>query len=241
MPENVSTPIDWDRIKREYLLGTQSLRELASRNGITEGAIRKRAKTYDWPARDKGVRIRARADELVQGHEAAEERARRAAGDAAASSLKTSLSELKDSELIEAAARNVALVRVSHRVDIDRLRQMAVKMVLELHAMSESRETLTAAGRRMVELKAMDTSQAREIERVLSLTSRAGTLGKLTELTRVIVSMEREAYGMAAIPLGKDGEEAGGEDPISVRVVVQAVDASVEPPDVTLPEPEADE
>lgn len=39
---------DWDRIELEYLAGEDSVRELADRHEISEGAIRKRAKAKQW-------------------------------------------------------------------------------------------------------------------------------------------------------------------------------------------------
>jgi len=39
---------DWTRIELEYLAGEDSIREIADRHAISEGAIRKRAKTEKW-------------------------------------------------------------------------------------------------------------------------------------------------------------------------------------------------
>ena len=39
---------DWDRIELEYLAGEASIREIADRHEISEGAIRKRAKAERW-------------------------------------------------------------------------------------------------------------------------------------------------------------------------------------------------
>ena len=39
---------DWDRIELEYLAGEVSIREIADRHEISEGAIRKRAKAEGW-------------------------------------------------------------------------------------------------------------------------------------------------------------------------------------------------
>ena len=39
---------DWDRIELEYLAGEASVREIADRHEISEGAIRKRAKAEKW-------------------------------------------------------------------------------------------------------------------------------------------------------------------------------------------------
>jgi hypothetical protein len=43
--------VDWQVIEAGYRAGECSVRELARREGITEGAIRKRAKAKGWPAR----------------------------------------------------------------------------------------------------------------------------------------------------------------------------------------------
>lgn len=42
------TSSEWDRIKREYLEGDDSIREIADRHEISEAAIRKRAKVDGW-------------------------------------------------------------------------------------------------------------------------------------------------------------------------------------------------
>ena len=56
--EAVSAPksgADWERIELDYRAGVKSLREIASEHGITEGAIRKRARRDGWE-RDLSVR-----------------------------------------------------------------------------------------------------------------------------------------------------------------------------------------
>jgi len=47
MTEAKKSP-DWERIEAGYRAGVMSLRELATLHGITEGAIRKRAKRDEW-------------------------------------------------------------------------------------------------------------------------------------------------------------------------------------------------
>ena len=53
---------DWIAIEGEFRAGKRSLREMASNHGITEGAIRKRAKAEGWirdPAGAKRERVKA--------------------------------------------------------------------------------------------------------------------------------------------------------------------------------------
>mgnify|MGYP001581759619 CR=1 FL=1 len=38
----------WERIELDYRAGIKSLRQIAAEQGISEGAIRKRAKRDDW-------------------------------------------------------------------------------------------------------------------------------------------------------------------------------------------------
>lgn len=59
---------DWEAIETAYRAGVMSLREIASHHGISEGAIRKRAKRDDW-SRDLNARIQQKADDLVRKQE----------------------------------------------------------------------------------------------------------------------------------------------------------------------------
>jgi hypothetical protein len=60
--------IDWELIERDYRAGILTLRAIASRHGITEGAIRLRAKKEGWP-RDLAAKIAAKADDLLRKKE----------------------------------------------------------------------------------------------------------------------------------------------------------------------------
>lgn len=43
----MATP-DWEAIESAYRAGVLSLRDIGDKYGVTEGAIRKRAKKFDW-------------------------------------------------------------------------------------------------------------------------------------------------------------------------------------------------
>ena len=47
MSEKKTAP-DWERIEIEYRAGVQSIRQIAQAFGVSDGAIRKRAKTQEW-------------------------------------------------------------------------------------------------------------------------------------------------------------------------------------------------
>ena len=48
---------DWEAIESAYRAGVLSLRDIGDKYGVTEGAIRKRAKKFDW-VRNSGTQVR---------------------------------------------------------------------------------------------------------------------------------------------------------------------------------------
>jgi len=59
---------DWQRIELDYRAGIKTLRQIGEENGVTEAAIRKRARRDEW-TRDLSARIAARAEDLVRKSE----------------------------------------------------------------------------------------------------------------------------------------------------------------------------
>lgn len=106
---------DWEAIETAYRAGVMSLREIASQHGISEGAIRKRAKRDDW-SRDLNAKVKERADDLVRKAEV----------------RKQVRSEVTFNErvLIEATAEVIANVRMEHRGDIKRARQITNALLM---------------------------------------------------------------------------------------------------------------
>jgi hypothetical protein len=84
--------------------GLLSLREIASQHGISDTAIRKRAKRDGW-VRNLGEKIKSKADDLVRRQEVRTETA------------------ISERELVEATAEVIATVRMEHRGDIRRVRR----------------------------------------------------------------------------------------------------------------------
>lgn len=99
--------IDWEAVEREYRAGQLSVREIARRFGLTEGAIRKRAKADSWerPLADKvraAVREKlVRADGAQDGTQ--DQRAKH------------------DADIIQGASARGFEVQMSHRRDIAQL------------------------------------------------------------------------------------------------------------------------
>ncbi len=57
---------DWSAVRADYLRGEDSLREIAEWYGISDTAIRKRAKAESWPPRPKQVRKAAQCEPPVR-------------------------------------------------------------------------------------------------------------------------------------------------------------------------------
>lgn len=56
--------VDWEAVSLRYRTGTESLRTIAADFGITEGAIRQRAKKEDW-TRDLSARVKQATDQAL--------------------------------------------------------------------------------------------------------------------------------------------------------------------------------
>lgn len=199
--EAVSAPksgADWERIELDYRAGVKSLREIASEHGITEGAIRKRAKKpgEEWE-RDLAGKIQAKAEELVRRDAVRSEvRANQAASEKA---------------VVDANAQAIADIRLAHRHDIRRARTLTNALLSELEQQTDP-DTL-AMLRELGDLlrREDDNGQDRRNDlytKVISLSERSKTMKTLADSLRVMVDMERTAFGM-------DKEQEKGADALT--------------------------
>jgi hypothetical protein len=105
---------DWEAVERAYRAGILSIREVAKQHGLTEGAVRKRAKQKGW-ARDLSSRVREKVrTDLVRIDDSVRETVR-----------------TEEAAVDEAASQVVAMVR-EHRRDIRQLRSLAEKLGVKL-------------------------------------------------------------------------------------------------------------
>lgn len=201
---------DWERIELDYRAGLLSVREIAASQGITEGAVRKRAKRDEW-SRDLQPKIRAKADDLVRRAE-----------------VRTTVRT--DREVVDASAQVIADVRVSHRKDISRARALAMKLLDELEAQTDSGELLEQLEMALSGSDDSPDALIRVFQRVTSTAGRIDSAKKLSEAMKVLVGMEREAYGIAEVVklehTGKDGGpvEVVQMTPEAIRKVMEKDD-----------------
>lgn len=191
---------DWERIELDYRAGVKSNREIGAEHGVTEGAIRKRAKAQEW-VKDLAGKIQAKAEELVRRDAVrAEVRANQAAS---------------EKSVVEANAQAIADVRLAHRKDISRARALTNTLLDELAKQTDPRtlELLEQLGELL--RSEDDSGQDRRNDlyaKVISLSERSKTMKTLVESMQKLVDMERTAFGM-------DVKEAGpGSDPLAQAV-----------------------
>ena len=182
-------PADWEAIERSYRAGILSIRELASQHGVSEAAVRKRAKQHSW-SRDLTARVRekVRADLVRTEVRAPEEVAR-----------------TEDAIVTEAAATVIQVVR-SHRKGIRALIDVGETLMGQLIGAAGNREAIEAvifeetpfaddpdapAGERS---RALARREA--MLRAVALPSHAGVLKQLADVMKALVPLERQAFNV---------------------------------------------
>jgi len=173
---------DWERIEADYRAGVLSIREIAGAHGITDTAIRKRAKRDGW-VRDLAERIQAKADALVRTAEVRTQ-------------VRTE-SAIQERELVEANAEAIARIRMSHRSDIARSRKLAMSLLEELEIETGDIDLFRELG----EILRSDDDKGQDrrndlYNKVISSAGRIDSMKKLAETMKTLVGLEREAYGL---------------------------------------------
>ncbi|HBM2849345.1 TPA: hypothetical protein LU096_002121 [Enterobacter hormaechei subsp. xiangfangensis] len=173
---------DWEAIETAYRAGVMSLREIASQHGISEGAIRKRAKRDDW-SRDLNAKIQQKADDLVRKQEVRKQ--------------VRNESTLTERVLIEATAEVIATVRMEHRGDILRARELTNMLFDELGAQCADVSALERLGDIMFDPDDKGRDRLNEIyQKVISLPSRVKSMKDLSDSLKTLIGLEREAYSI---------------------------------------------
>jgi len=180
---------DWARIEADFRAGIKTLRQMASEHGLSEGAIRKRAKREDWE-RDLAAKIREKADSLVR-KEAVRKEVRKEQG-------------VPEKEVVEANAELQARIRREQRTDISRGRKLVMTLLEELEMQTGSIGLLEQLSELLYDKNddmtaAQQAAQDKRIElfnKVISLSGRTGTMKSLAESLKTLVALEREAFGI---------------------------------------------
>ncbi|ELZ9636727.1 hypothetical protein U2T78_004209 [Providencia stuartii] len=173
---------DWEAIESAYRAGVMSIREIASQYEITHQAISKRAKKEGWE-RDLKAKVKARAENLVAKREVA--------------SLVATEKAISERQLIEANAEVIANVRMEHRGDIRRARELTNNLFDELSAECADVPALRKLGELMFSPDDNGRDKLNEIyHSIISLPERVKSAKALSETLKNLVGLERQAYGL---------------------------------------------
>lgn len=173
---------DWEAIESAYRAGLMSLREIASQHSISEGAIRKRAKRDDW-SRDLQAKIQERAEDLVRKKEVRKQ--------------VRSEGSVSERVLIEATAEVIATVRMEHRGDIRRARELTNTLFDELAGECGDVAALEQLGEMMRSPDDKGMDKLNDIyHKVISLPSRVKSMKDLSDSLKTLIGLEREAYSI---------------------------------------------
>jgi hypothetical protein len=202
---------DWERIELDYRAGIKTLRQIAEAHGITHGAINKRAKRDGWE-RDLKAKIQQKADALVSR--------------AAVAKKVSKESKIAERDVIETNASAVAEVRLSHRHDIQRSRRITMALLEELEGQTgaDTVALLYGLGDMMRNPDKHGQDKLNDLyHKIISLPGRAKTMKDLGESLRVLVALERQAFGL-------DDKEDGAEDPLTALLKsIQSSGSSLRP------------
>lgn len=173
---------DWEAIESAYRAGVLSVRELAGKYGISHQAISKRAKKDGWE-RDLKAKVQAKADALVAKREVARQVATE--------------STISERQLIEATAEVIATVRMEHRGDIRRARELTNTLFDELAGECGDVAALEQLGElmRREDDKGMDKFNDL-YHKIISLPSRVKSMKDLSDSLKTLIGLEREAYSI---------------------------------------------
>ena len=188
---------DWEKIEADYRAGILSLREIAEAHpGTNHVAIARKAKREGW-SRDLSAKIRAKADALVTE--------RTVTADV------TAERRVSERDIIDANAQAIVSVRLAHRKDIQRSRSITMRLLeeLELQSGRENAELLEQLGELMRREDDRGQDKLNDLyQKIISLPGRAKTMKDLGESLRVLVTLERQAFGLDNV--GADGEAQNG-------------------------------
>lgn len=193
--------MDWNAIEADYRAGIKSLRQIADDHNrdkqdaahVSHMSIARQSKKYGW-ARDLKQKIQQKAaDKLAR--DAARESTNKKLREAAAKAGKES-----EPAIIEANAEVQAAIIRSHRKDVTRARGVCNRLMDEL-------EVMTMMGHELEDLACSAAieeggSGADMNKRIAAFTKAVGNGSRITSMKaladalRILIGIEREAFGI---------------------------------------------
>ena len=178
--------VDWESVERDYSAGLLSLREIGDKHGVTEGAIRKRAKKEEW-IRDLTAKIAKKSDDLVRKEMVRSEvRSEKA---------------ISEKEIIEVNAQAIVNIKLAHRGDIRKSKNIVNALFDELELTTDNRELFEQLGELLRQESESGQDKLNDIyKKCISMSQRIDGVKKLTDALKTMIGLEREAYDIQSTP-----------------------------------------
>jgi hypothetical protein len=200
MVDHAEKSIDWFTIERDYRSAVKSSRNIAAEHGVTEGAIRKRAKRDAWE-RDLAPKIKAKADDLLRK--------------ATVRSMVRTENAVSERVLVEVNAKVQSDIILAHRNVIQRTRRLAMTMMAELEIATNDNNLLHELGTLLSSPDQNGVDRLNDLyNKVIAMPGRVDVMKKLAETLKVLIAMEREAFSID----NKNAKDDGGIEAVIRRV-----------------------
>ena len=205
--------VDWESVEREYSAGLLSLREIGAKHGVDEAYIRRKAKTNEW-IRDLSKKIQTKVDNLVRKEQVRSDvRSEKA---------------ISEKEIIEASAQAIVNVKLEHRGDIRKSKNIVNALFDELELTTDNRELFEQLGELLRQESESGQDKLNDIyKKCISMSQRIDGVKKLTDALKTMIGLEREAYDITAAPTATDNAMSSFVKSLqgsSVQVVAQCND-----------------
>lgn len=205
--------VDWESVERDYSAGLLSLREIGAKHGVDEAYIRRKAKTNEW-IRDLSKKIQTKVDNLVRKEQVRSDvRSEKA---------------ISEKEIIEASAQAIVNVKLEHRGDIRKSKNIVNALFDELELTTDNRELFEQLGELLRQESESGQDKLNDIyKKCISMSQRIDGVKKLTDALKTMIGLEREAYDITAAPTATDNAMSSFVKSLqgsSVQVVAQCND-----------------
>lgn len=170
--------IDETQFELDVRAGRLTWREIGAKHGVSHVAAMAMAEERGI-TRDLAAKIRAEAEaKLITGN------------------LPKRISGKIERDLVENAALKVADIRMAHRVEAERLRGIAQKLITELDMTTDMKDMLADLGEMMRSEDGKSDRLNEVYQRVIALPNRVDCGKKIAEMLKSAIQIEREAYGL---------------------------------------------
>jgi len=180
--------VDWESVERDYSAGLLSLREIAAKYGVSPSLITRKKNEGEWP-RDLTSKIQAKADSIITG-------VNTGGVNAGVNSKKAS-----EKEIINANAQAIVNIKLAHRGDIRKSKNIVNSLFDELELTTDNRELFEQLGEMLRNESDSGQDKLNDIyKKVISMPQRIDGVKKLADALKTMIGLEREAYDITSTP-----------------------------------------